>query len=105
MTHYVYTCHGNDGAPVLYIGSTCDIARRMSEHARASWWPAVTDIGHTAFDSKAQALAAERYLIAALRPTHNVLGVASDGPSAVERKREALARLAEQVKAEREAVA
>lgn len=59
---------------LLYVGVTRDPAMRLAQHGAAKgWWQAVADIKIAWYDSRHEALDAERAAIKAERPVHNVV--------------------------------
>lgn len=71
VSHLVYRCSGHDGR-YLYIGATCSLPRRITEHSRkAAWWPAVARITLLPAHSQAEARRIEAAMIAVSRPSHN----------------------------------
>lgn len=53
---------------LVYVGVTCNVARRMKDHKGKVWWPEVARREVTWFDKRPDALLAERRtVIAALR--------------------------------------
>ena len=71
---YLYLAR-DAGGGVLYVGSTGDIRRRLSEHRRHSaWWPEAEDIEVDEFGTLQAARAAEDDLICRLDPPRNIRG-------------------------------
>ncbi|WP_158813206.1 GIY-YIG nuclease family protein [Streptomyces rimosus] len=59
---------------LLYVGISTKPPQRWSQHAVDKvWWPEVADLSLEWFDSKSEALAAERRAIRAESPRHNVV--------------------------------
>lgn len=66
-----YRLYDADGA-MVYAGVTCNVERRMWEHKGKSWWKQVARREVTWFDSRPDALLAERgTVIDALRNAHS----------------------------------
>jgi predicted GIY-YIG superfamily endonuclease len=58
---------------LLYVGITCDVAKRQQEHARSkAWWPEVASTTVETHPDRYLAATAERAAIAHERPAHNV---------------------------------
>lgn len=71
---YLYRAFAADGA-LLYVGLAKNWAARWTAHAaKALWFPEVTRLELQRFASPDDAIDAERALIAAERPHHNVRG-------------------------------
>lgn len=71
MSHYVYVCFDADRKP-LYVGCTTNVKRRMKEHRAYMPWPQqVALMCVTEFETRDEALEAERERISSLRPTNN----------------------------------
>jgi hypothetical protein len=61
--------------PMLYVGITGDIARRLTQHrCRKPWWPEVAEIMLTCFVNRETALAYESMSINVDGPVHNTQG-------------------------------
>lgn len=72
--YVVYRVYGRPPRP-LYVGSTCDLLRRMGEHRRRSeWWSKARKIAVTRHVNRRAACAVEGRAIRELRPTHNSIG-------------------------------
>lgn len=68
----VYVLRAADGT-VLYVGASGDLTQRLRQHRYTkSWWPQVASVTASPVYEKAAALSAERTLIDALSPLHNV---------------------------------
>jgi predicted GIY-YIG superfamily endonuclease len=63
------------GGEVVYIGSTVDLAKRVSNHRRDMQFDSVLYLG---CESTADALNCERFWIKKAKPKHNVLRYRSD---------------------------
>jgi excinuclease UvrABC nuclease subunit len=72
LDYFVYRAFDSEGR-VLYIGQTCNLGRRISDHVCSSWWCDAASITWEHFDSREDALEAERAAIRAERPPHNVV--------------------------------
>lgn len=60
---------------VIYVGCTKNFDHRIRTHrSTKAWWPDVANIQLRYFNGKAEALSAERDLLARLAPIHNVDG-------------------------------
>ena len=86
----------------LYVGQTRDLRARMRAHSRSPFASDVALVSVIPCESRDDALAVERHYIWTLRPSFNKYGsparVTVDelderGPTARDRKRDALARL------------
>jgi predicted GIY-YIG superfamily endonuclease len=82
MTAFVYMVYGEedlwayhdlpDYRPMLYIGSTGNITRRLKEHEKNSaWWYLMDRIELEACADREDAYSFERYLIAKRSPIYN----------------------------------
>lgn len=69
------------GRKLLYVGSTCDLPRRIKEHERRrTWWPEVTRVTVKYHADRESAWAEEYAAIRKLRPVHNVAGSEARNP-------------------------
>jgi hypothetical protein len=60
---------------LLYVGITCDLKQRMSQHKRESaWWSKHAIITHETFPSRSEALTVESFLIETCDPPYNIAG-------------------------------
>ena len=67
----VYRCWAADGR-LLYIGMSMGVAHRLSEHRRtAAWFPEVAKVTTQTYQSRDEAMTAERIAIQHERPIHN----------------------------------
>jgi len=68
---FVYRCYDDQGR-LLYIGSSCNMARRLAEHAdKSPWWSYCADIKTDAQDSLPKARLLEIRLIQRMHPIFN----------------------------------
>jgi len=71
---HVYKAADGDGE-VLYVGITCDMKQRMSQHKRESaWWSKHSTITHETYPSRSEALTVESMLIETFDPPYNIAG-------------------------------
>ena len=67
----LYTIRDAEGHPI-YVGVTCNVARRLAEHrSRAEWWGQIASIDEEWFATRGEALDAEAARIDELRPSGN----------------------------------
>lgn len=67
----VYACRRS-----IYIGSTVDLARRLSEHMwKSAWWGEVNEVEPFTMPDEETARERELDAIASVRPTYNITGV------------------------------
>ena len=60
---------------LLYVGITCDLKQRLSQHKRESaWWSKHSTITHETFPSRSEALTVESLLIETCDPPYNIAG-------------------------------
>jgi excinuclease UvrABC nuclease subunit len=81
--HVVYECYGfktgapgegRDG-PLLYLGYTNDLHRRLTEHAnRSIWWDRVALVRFEAYDTEHEARLWETSGIRVFKPLFNIQG-------------------------------
>lgn len=62
-----------DGAEIIYIGRTSDLARRIAEHRSTSRW-FTKDLEFVALSQHLNATAAELAAIKKYQPIHNISG-------------------------------
>lgn len=99
--HWVYEIWSKQGGGCIYVGMTCDIARRLREHSRERLWREPTfEIRVTPVHGREAARSLEGRRIGELLPTQNVhsnprgqLHWCEPRPTARARKEESLRRL------------
>ena len=72
ISGYVYRFRDPASAEVLYIGSTNDVASRVSAHRNAPWWSDRLDVVVDEHPSMRDARRAEKHAIRSEHPTHNI---------------------------------
>lgn len=70
MTFHVYTIFDADRRP-LYVGQTNNIARRLHEHTQTHIMKRAAFVALIPFETRAEAVVAEKWRIAKLRPEFN----------------------------------
>lgn len=90
MSHFLYKMHSHGGS-IIYVGITSDVKRRLKQHAEKFWFGEVAWVETAQFETRAELEAAERELIASLKPkynkTHNPKRVKDPGRSvSIDRK-------------------
>lgn len=70
MSTYLYVCRDRSNSAV-YVGITEDMAKRMRNHQEKSWWTEVAWVETTPFDSRGEAVDAEKEAIGNLKPKYN----------------------------------
>jgi excinuclease UvrABC nuclease subunit len=77
-TPVVYVCRNTDG-DIIYVGSTTELKRRVTDHAcKSDWWNEVTDVQHFPMPDIDTARQREADVIASIRPDYNIRGVHRD---------------------------
>jgi predicted GIY-YIG superfamily endonuclease len=72
MKTYLYR-HFGDGNLLLYVGISLDAIERTSQHKEgAAWWELIRTITIEKFETREEALAAERKAIREEKPLHNI---------------------------------
>jgi predicted GIY-YIG superfamily endonuclease len=84
--HHLYRHFAADGE-LLYVGVSLSALRRLQQHQqRSPWFDHIARVEIQAFQSRGEALTAERQAIATERPTHNARCVAGPGQWQVEHR-------------------
>jgi hypothetical protein len=72
VARVVYTAYNADGDP-LYVGATSHLLNRLRMHERSSaWWAGAAWLSVSEPMNREDSMNAERDLIRALRPPHNI---------------------------------
>ena len=96
---HVYQVIDEQGG-TLYVGITCDIKQRMSQHKReSSWWQKHATITYDTYPSRREAMAAESLIIETLNPPYNIVGTVrfSESMKASHLRRRRFANTSEEV--------
>jgi excinuclease UvrABC nuclease subunit len=77
---YVYAAYDADGV-IVYVGLSDNVLGRLGEHSRyRGWWSGVRRVEFWEFQTRAEAAAYERAMIAHHKPRGNSLGVDWNAP-------------------------
>lgn len=73
MAHHLYRHFSNDGA-LLYVGISLSTLNRLSQHKENShWFSNIKRVEIESFETREEAVAAERNAIATENPAHNII--------------------------------